>query len=72
VVLKNADEAAAAAENYLCEKFDAPEGNIEVSRIEFDGDFFEVSGHWESSDGRVDYKVKIDREGNVVGWIMSP
>lgn len=74
MVLKNATEAEAAAENYLSERFDAPEGNVEVTRVDFDGSFYEVSGHYSAraSGERVDFKIKIDRDGNAVGWVLSP
>lgn len=49
MVLKNATEAELAAEKYLHERFDAPEGNVEVSRVDFEGNFYEVSGHWVQS-----------------------
>lgn len=45
---------------------------MNVSRVDFDGNFYEVSGHWETDRGRVDFRVKLDREGNVVGWSLSP
>ena len=72
MVLENATEAEVAAEKYLSERFDAPEGNTDVSRVDFDGNFYEVLGHWVTDKGRVDFKVKVDREGNVVGWALSP
>lgn len=74
MVLKNATEAETAAERYLQDRFDAPEGNIEESRVDFDGNFYEVSGHYtaKANGERVDFKVKIDQEGNVVGWNLTP
>jgi hypothetical protein len=70
--LKNATEAEVAAEVYLVERFSAPEGNVEVSRVDFDGNFYEVCGHYVREGNRVDFKVKIEREGNVVGWSLTP
>lgn len=74
LVLKNADEAEIAAEHWLVERFSAAEGNVEVSRVDFDGSFYEVVGHYTSisTKNRVDFKVKLDRDGNIVGWNLTP
>ncbi len=72
MVLKNADEAETAVERWLVERFGAPEGHVEVSRVDFDGNFYEISGHYATSGNRVDFKAKVDRDGNVVGWTLSP
>ena len=71
--VKNCDEAEEIAKRFLQEKFDF--FNITIDSIDFDGSFFLVNGfNEEESEGlseKTRFTVKIDTDGNVVGWKVT-
>jgi len=71
MVIRMADEAEELARQYLKSKYSV-QGDIIVTRVAFDGNFFAVSGHWEERDSRSDFQVTVDKDGNIVGWHVAP
>lgn len=68
ILIKTADEAGAIAKKFASEGWpDSTEYG--VTSVAFDGTCFLVRESW-AGDGLIE--VKVDREGNVVGWSVRP
>jgi len=65
--IATADEATKIAAAYLRtkKKFKQP---LYVDAVRFDGNCFTVIFHTGSDEETYPYSVKVDKEGNVVGW----
>lgn len=65
--IHTADEAQKIAVSYLREKKKLNE-KLYVDAVRFDGACFSVMFHTGSDEELYPYNVKVDKEGNVVGW----
>jgi len=72
---KTADQATKVAVNYIKKTFKV-NGEVHVTSVAFNGTYFLVRGnyHFEGREGMRPQGVivKIDGEGNVVGWSLRP
>jgi len=71
MVIRKADEAEELAQQYLQNRYSVT-GNIITTSVGFDGNFFTISGYWEEGETRFDFEVKADKDGNIVGWRVTP
>jgi hypothetical protein len=73
--IKTADHAANVAVDYVKKTLDV-KGKVHVTSVAFNGTYFLVRGnyHFEGREGMRPQGVivKIDGEGNVVGWSLRP
>jgi len=73
--VKTAEDASKIAVDYAKRAFDV-KGHIHLTSVAFDGAHFVVRGnyHYEGRKGMRPQLVivKVDKEGNVVGWSLRP
>jgi hypothetical protein len=69
MTVRNCDEAEEIARKFLLEKFDF--SGIVINSIDFDGNFFSIDGLDEGKEGKPRFTIKINTDGNVVGWKVT-
>jgi hypothetical protein len=67
MTVRKCDEAEEIARKYLVDKF-GYSGDIEVTSVDFDGNFFLVDGLVVEKEGKTRFTIKVNLDGNVVGW----
>lgn len=69
--INTADEAETVAINYIQQKSGKTAQDTSIVRVAFDGTFFSVYGSFKQDEILFQFGVKIDKNGNVVGWYAN-
>lgn len=69
--IKTADEAEAIAKDYIQKRTEKTARDIGIIKVGFDGTFFTIHGYFTREGTLFDFGVKVDKEGNVVGWYSA-